>query len=141
MFLCRIIWSNRSIHLFLSNQKFFRDSTADDNFLLRLACQDESKCEKVFNCSSNCGSVRIINGKATPNQLKLTAQSSGHIILFLTNSTDETIYSDLSRSFVRVSIGQTKFLDVLSLLCGWIYFVSDHHHHDNGDESIEKMKY
>jgi len=91
---------------------------------LILACKDEEKCEKVFNCSTKCATVNVKNGIAEPSSINLEAQTSGHIILLLKNSTDEAIYPDLTKSFVRISIGQTQILDYLSTLCGWIYFVS-----------------
>ena len=78
----------------------------------------------MFNCTSNCGSFAVPL-KDSQKQFQLTALSSGNVILYLTNTTNETeIYPDLSQSFVRVSVGQSQILDYLSMLCGWIYFVS-----------------
>lgn len=123
----RIIWNSNSQIAWLTN---FRSSSlndsrdSQDSYALTLACKDEAKCEKVFNCASDCGSIQVNNGVPKPSELSLKVQSSGHVILYLTNSTNETIYPDLSRSFVSVSIGQSQILDFLSVVCGWIYFVS-----------------
>lgn len=89
-----------------------------------MACKEESKCEKVFNCSSECATVNVKKNVNDTYQIKLLALSSGNVVLYLTNATNETIYPDLRKSFVNLSIGQSHLIDYLSLLCGWIYFVS-----------------
>ena len=91
---------------------------------MALACRDEAKCTKVFNCSSNCGTVEVPT-KDSEKRFQLTALSSGNVILYLTNTTNETeLYPDLSQSFKRISVGQSQVLEWLAYICGWIYFVS-----------------
>ena len=91
-----------------------------------LACREEAKCAKVFNCTADCGQIDVPE-KDSKKQLKLTALSSGNVMLYLTNTTNETdLYPDLSESFVPINVGHSQIIEYLSVLCGWIYFVSSH---------------
>ena len=111
-----IIYSSNN---FLSFSFLFRNVT--QAFNLQLGCKDEPKCEKIFNCSTECALIQVKADET--HSIKLNALASGHVVLFLANATND-IYLDLSESFVRLSIGQSQILDYLSFICGWIYFVS-----------------
>lgn len=79
---------------------------------------------KVFNCSQDCGKLDFKKDEIGSFTRKFKALSSGKVVFYLTNSTnDDSLYPDLKASFVEIPVGQSQALDVLSIICGWIYFV------------------
>lgn len=97
---------------------FFRKINED--YKLTISCLEEKKCLSVFKCSENCGSFEIKANISKKYEFQLKTYSSGHVILHLTKEKKDEL--DLSKIFVHVSVGHNNVLNILSLICGWIYF-------------------